>query len=85
MEIQFARAGKTVRSDGTMPLLDLAEEYDVDIDYGCRSGSCGDCKIKLLGGEVDADTDEGLTPEEIEAGYILTCVARPKGKCTIDA
>lgn len=85
MEIQFARAGKTVRSDGTMPLLDLAEENDVDIDYGCRSGSCGDCKVKLLGGEVDADTDEGLTEEEINAGFVLTCVARPKGKCVIDA
>ena len=85
ISVQFARAGRSVQTDGTLPLLDLAEEYDVDIEYGCRAGSCGDCKVKVLEGKVDAETDEGLSEEEIEAGYLLTCVANPTGNCVIDA
>lgn len=85
MTVQFARAGKTMPADGAMPILDLAEEGDIDIDYGCRSGSCGDCKVKLLSGKVDAETEEGLTEEEIAEGYFLTCVATPKGDCIVDA
>ena len=85
MSVQFARAGKTLPTNGQLPILDLAEEADIDIDYGCRSGSCGDCKVKLLSGKVDCETDEGLTEEEIAEGYFLSCVASPKGDCTIDA
>ncbi len=85
MSVSFAQAGKKIATDGSMPLLELAEEHDVDIEYGCRSGSCGDCKIKLLEGEVDAETEEGLSEEEVAAGYVLTCVAAPKGDCVIDA
>lgn len=83
--VQFAQAGRTIRTNGTLPLLDLAEENDIDVEYGCRSGSCGDCKVKVLKGEVDADSDEGLTEEEIAAGYVLSCVASPRGDCIIDA
>ena len=85
MSVQFAKAGKTVPTNGRMPILDMAEEVDVDIDYGCRSGSCGDCKVKLLSGKVDAETDDGLTEEEIAEGYFLTCVATPNGDCIVDA
>ena len=85
MTVQFAKAGKTVPTDGRTPILDMAEEADIDIDYGCRSGSCGDCKVKLLSGKVDAETDDGLTEEEIAEGYFLSCVASPKGDCIVDA
>ena len=83
--VEFARTGKVVATDGSMPLLDLAEANDVDLDYGCRTGSCGDCKARLLKGKADMEHEEGLEPKEKEAGYILTCVARPRGDCTLDA
>jgi glycine betaine catabolism B len=85
LSVQFAQTGKTVRTNGAIPLLDLAEEHDIDVEYGCRSGSCGDCKVRVLKGEVSAETDEGLTQEEIEAGYVLSCIASPQGDCIIDA
>lgn len=68
-----------------MPLLDLAEAHDIDLDYGCRSGNCGDCKVRLLQGEVDQESTAGLTAEEQTAGYILTCVGVPRTDCTLDA
>jgi ferredoxin len=59
------------------------EEKDTYSDFACRSGVCGACKCKLVGGEVDALTDSGLTSSEKKDGYILTCVSRPKGDIKI--
>lgn len=83
--IQFARAGVTALASADTRLLDLAEENDVDIGYACRSGSCGQCKVRLLKGEVDMENDEGLAPAEKKEGYILSCVATAKGPCVLDA
>ena len=44
------------------PLSDLAESHDVDIGYACRAGTCGECKVRLLGGRVEMACEEGLTP-----------------------
>ncbi len=84
LSIEFARSGKTARTDGKLPLLDLAEANDVNLDYGCRVGSCGDCKIKILQGEVTMSSDDGLTDADRAAGYVLSCVACPKTSCVID-
>ena len=85
IEVQFAKSGTVAKTDGAMVLLDLAEAHDIDLDYGCRTGSCGECKCRVLEGEVDSDCDTGLGPEEKAAGYVLTCVTRPRGNCTLDA
>jgi len=83
--VTFSRSEKTVESDANLPLLDLAEEQDIDLDYSCRSGSCGDCKVKLIKGEVEMESEEGLDTEEKSAGYILTCVGTPRSNCILDA
>lgn len=83
--VEFVKSKKQTLTDGVEPILDLAEDQDINIDYGCRMGSCGDCKVKLLAGEVVMDNEEGLTPEEKAQKYILTCVAKPTTNCKIDA
>ena len=84
LSVQFAQTGKTLETDGSQSLLELAEDHDIDIDYGCRSGNCQDCRVKLLAGKVDSGT-EGLSDEEIAQGYVLSCVAMPKENCVVDA
>jgi ferredoxin-NADP reductase/anaerobic selenocysteine-containing dehydrogenase len=84
LAIEFASSGTVASCDGSSTLLELAEANDVDIDYACRSGSCGECKCRLLKGEVESDSDDGLEPGDREEGYVLTCVARPKTNCTLD-
>jgi ferredoxin-NADP reductase/anaerobic selenocysteine-containing dehydrogenase len=84
LTIEFARSGRVSPVDGALTLLDLIEAQDIDIGYGCRAGSCGDCKARLLEGEVEMACEDGLEPEERDRGYILTCVARPKTNCTLD-
>ena len=84
INIDFAGTGKIVSTNGAMSMLDFAEAHEVEIDYSCRSGSCGECKMKLLKGSCRSDTSEGLTDEEKEQGYVLGCVSYPEQDCSFD-
>ena len=70
-------AGQTV--------LEAAEEVGVPIEYACRQGYCGLCKIKLLSGEVTMDVDDGLTPLDRSSGVILACQAKASADISVDA
>src|SRR4029079_7542511 len=39
-KVRFSKAAKNVETDGEASLLDLAEANGIEINYGCRSGSC---------------------------------------------
>jgi len=66
-------------SDGST-LLDAAMRAGADLPFSCKGGVCSTCKAKVLEGEVDMDLNYGLEPDEVEAGYILTCQSHPKTK-----
>jgi len=63
-------------------LLELAEEYGIEVDSGCRSGSCGVCQVKLESGEVEYTQPPDI---DIEKGYCLLCIAQPKSDITLSA
>ena len=55
-------------------ILDAAKAHDIVLEYSCRTGRCGTCKAKVLSGNTHAiKTEESLTTEELQSGYILTC------------
>ncbi|HEU4633343.1 MAG TPA: 1,2-phenylacetyl-CoA epoxidase subunit PaaE [Flavisolibacter sp.] len=66
-------------------ILDAALQQGADLPYACKGGVCTTCKAKLTEGEVEMDVNWGLEPEEVAAGYILTCQSHPKTrKVTVD-
>lgn len=51
-------------------LIDMCEEYDTSILFGCRDGACGACMVKVLEGK------ENLSPmKEDEKDFLETMAA----------
>jgi ring-1,2-phenylacetyl-CoA epoxidase subunit PaaE len=61
-------------------ILEKALDADIDMPFSCQGGVCTTCRGKLLSGRVEMEDPDGLSDEEIEAGYILTCVSHPESK-----
>lgn len=60
-------------------VLEAAIEAGVNLPYGCRYGSCGSCKGRVISGTVMHDDYQGsaMSADELAAGYALFCCARP--------
>lgn len=61
-----------VPEDGN--LLEFAEAHGFNPEYGCRSGQCGACKVKLKSGAVVYKSASAL---ELESDEVLLCCAYP--------
>lgn len=58
-------------------ILNAALRVRPDVPFACAGGVCGTCRAKLVEGDVDMAENYALEPDEIAAGYILTCQSRP--------
>ena len=55
-------------------ILDAALHHGLDMPYSCQSGLCTACRGMCKKGKVRMDETEGLSDEELQEGYVLTCV-----------
>ena len=81
------RSGATVHRLHVEPgrtVLEAAFDARVDMPFSCTVGGCGACRVKLASGRVAMDEPNCLTQEERAAGWVLACMSRPEGPCTLE-
>lgn len=66
-------------------ILELSEELGIGIDFSCRVGTCGLCKVKMTSGEVEMAVQDALDADDIANKIILACQAKPKGEVAVEA
>jgi len=59
-------------------LLDAAHRNGIDLQFDCRAGHCGTCKVRLLSGRVHGGHAE-------EAGMVHACQSRIAGTAVIQS
>ena len=83
--VTFAKNSKTARIHTDQTILELSEELAIGIEYSCRVGTCGICKVKLDSGDVDMAVQDALDEDDKRKGIILACQAKPKNAVTVEA
>lgn len=83
--IAIQDTGATITARAQETLLEALERQGYRPDFSCRTGTCGTCKLHVLGGRVTMPATTALPKQERAAGYVLSCVARPQGDITIQS
>jgi ferredoxin-NADP reductase len=83
--VNFSKNNKSAKIHVDQTLLELSEELNIGIEFSCRVGTCGICKVKLTEGEVDMAIDDALDADDKAKGIILACQAKPKSPVTVEA
>lgn len=85
-QVTIQPSGHRFSVSGDETVLSAALEAGYNLPYGCRNGACGACKGQVLQGTVDPGhyQPHALSAQEIAAGKVLFCCARPISDIVIE-
>ncbi len=77
--------GKLVTVNRGTPLIDVLHEFGVEFPCGGK-GTCGNCKVKLLDGELEADPVEQQKLDKLKLGkdWRLACYCTAKSDISLE-
>ena len=84
-DVTLLNIGRTIAVPDGQTILSAALNEGIDYPHGCKSGRCGNCKTRLVGGEVEflEYSRFALSPEERESGLVLACRTVPQGPASV--
>jgi CDP-4-dehydro-6-deoxyglucose reductase len=66
-------------------VLQAGLRHHLALPFGCQSGGCASCRVRMLEGRVDYPfAPPALSQAEVDAGYILMCLAKPASDLLLD-
>jgi len=68
----------TFNVSSELSILESARNESITIAHSCLNGRCSECKVKVVSGSFDMpSTQEGLTENEVQEGFCLSCITKP--------
>lgn len=77
LTIVFKGRATTVAYQAGDTVLEAARRGGLKPPFSCEAGNCATCMAFLHEGTVTMRSNNALTTEEVEEGWILTCQSRP--------
>jgi ferredoxin len=61
-------------------ILGAARRAALSPPFQCEAGNCATCMARLEAGSVRMRVNNALPPDDVEAGWVLTCQAIPTSR-----
>lgn len=84
VQVSFSKSGKSVQVAPGETLHAAAAKLGLHIPKACGMGICGTCKVKVNEGSTNMEHNGGITDEDVEAGYVLSCCSVPQSDVVIE-
>jgi ferredoxin-NADP reductase len=83
--VTFSKNHKSAKIHIDQTILELSEELAIGIEFSCRVGTCGVCKVKMTSGEVEMAVQDALEAADKANDIILACQAKPRADVAVEA
>ncbi|ARS91432.1 2Fe-2S iron-sulfur cluster-binding protein [Natrarchaeobaculum aegyptiacum] len=83
-DLEQAGESVTIEVRADQSILEAARAEGLWLSADCQQGWCITCGARLLEGEVDHGDAKRYYPEDEAAGFVLTCVAKPRADCILE-
>lgn len=85
--VELHPSGHRFQAESGETVLEAALRAGRAPAFGCANGSCGECRARIIAGEVEPVRfhDYYITEAEKRAGYALLCSVAPRGDLVVES
>lgn len=83
-DLESAGESRTIEVREDEAILSAARSEGIWLSADCQQGWCITCGARLLEGAVDHSQAKRYYSEDEAAGFVLTCVARPRSDLVLE-